>query len=134
MTYKQLIVTCGEKPLGDQAFPLDHPGQGLISAARLFALTETDLRVEVYERLHDHPITYPKPCLTCPAGKLIRVWNGPKPTIMRSAAHAALLDLDPAFGKLGMTESMDRITDVLADFYSYGGTDLYEFVKAQVQS
>jgi len=134
MPYKQLSATVDGKPLGEFTCATAATGDTLIAVARLFAMTETDLRVEVFERHHDHPLPPLSLCLICPPGKLIRVWNGPRPTIMRSAAHAALLELDPAFRKLDMTASMDRITAVLDHFYSDGAVDLYAFIKAQVQS
>src|SRR6185312_16754612 len=117
MQYKQLSVTCDGKPLGEYTGPVTNPCQAFLTAVRMFALTETDLRVEVWERLHDHAERFPKPCLTCPPGNLIRVWNAAQPPIMRSAAFEALLALDPEFAKLDMPAASARITDVLVDFY-----------------
>jgi hypothetical protein len=46
----------------------------------------------------------------------------------RSAAHAALLELDPqGFGKQDMDTTSATITRFLDDFYASGETRMYEF-------
>ena len=131
MPYRQLSVLAGGVPLGEDTVPETNPGGSFLVAVRDFALANP-VRVEVWERHHDHMLPYPRPCLTCPPGRLIRSWNGPRPAILRSAAHEALLELDPAFRKLVMHEASDRITEVLQAFHDSGELDLYAFIKLRV--
>lgn len=131
MGYRQLSITVDGQPFAEEAVPESNTGAGFAAQAREFAIAGPGSEVKLWSRMHGHILR--GTCLTCPAGQLTRFWNAPRSPMMRSAAHAGLMELDPSFGKTEMEEASRIISAVLAEFYDSGELDLYGFIGRRVR-